>query len=172
MLAALFLRPGQCGQGSALGVLAMRRITKPMLIGSLCLAGASVLGGCQGWRETLARDARCDPVSAEIYFEPDSAELGPEARGLIAATAQRALGCVVRGVDVLGLADATGTPDANLVLSQARATTVAEALSEAGLPEAAFVTQAAGDQNAVTPGGVDRPMRRRVDIRLRLSDPD
>ena len=79
---------------------------------------------------------------------------------------------MVRGVDVLGLADATGTHDANLVLSQARATTVAEALSEAGLPEAAFVTQAAGDQNAVTPGGVDRPMRRRVDIRLRLSDPD
>ena len=149
----------------------MRLTKKTVLAGSLCVAGAMALGGCAGWREGLVRDSRCDPVSAEIYFEPDSAELGPEARGLIAATAQGAAGCVVSGVDVLGLADATGAADANLALSQARAAAVAQALAQAGLPEAAFVTHAAGQLNAVTPDGVDRPMRRRVDIRLRLAAP-
>lgn len=150
----------------------MRLTTKRALTGGLCLAGAIAVSGCQGWPEGLARDSRCDPVSAEIYFEPDSAELGPEALGLITATAERAAGCKIEGVDVLGLADATGTPDANLTLSEARAATVAQALAKAGLPEAAFITQAAGQANAVTAEGVDRPMRRRADIRLRLSNPD
>lgn len=147
----------------------MKPTSRRVATGAFCLVGALALGGCQGWGEKLTRDNRCGPVSAEIYFEPDSAELGPDAHRLISATAQRAEGCVVEGVDVLGLADATGTPDANLTLSQARAATVTAALSQAGLPEAAFVTQAAGQLNAVTPEGVDRPMRRRVDIRLRLS---
>lgn len=150
----------------------MNRATTTAFTAGVCIAGALVLSGCQTWRESLTRDSRCDPVSAEIYFKPDSATLGPEARGLIAATARQAAGCTVEGVDVLGLADATGAPAANLTLSQARAATVAQALTEAGLPEAAFDTKAAGQLNAVRPDGVDRPMRRRVDIRLRLSSPD
>ena len=150
----------------------MRRTTRTVSMGGLCLASVLLLGGCQGWRQSLAQDTRCDPVTAEIYFEPDSAELGPDAQGLIAATAQGAAGCAIEGVDVLGLADATGAPEANLALSQARAAAVAQALAQAGLPEAAFVTQAAGQRGAVTAEGVDRPMRRRVDIRLRLSPPD
>lgn len=150
----------------------MRRTTRNVRIGGLFLASAVLLGGCQGWRGTLAEDTRCDPVTAEIYFEPDSAELGPDAQDLISATAQRAAGCAIEGVDVLGLADATGGPETNLALSQARAVTVAQALAKAGLPEGAFVTQAAGQEGAVTAEGLDRPMRRRVDIRLRLSNPD
>ena len=150
----------------------MKLTTKSAVTASVCMAGILALSGCQTWRESLTRDSRCDLVSAEIYFEPDSADLGPEARGLIAATAQQAAGCTVDRVDVLGLADATGAPEPNLALSQARAATVAQALAEAGLPEAAFDTQAAGQLNAVRPDGVDRPMRRRVDIRLRLSTPD
>jgi len=150
----------------------MKRTKRDLQLGGLCLAGSILLSGCQGWREGLAQDTRCDPVMAEIYFEPDSAELGPDAQDLISATAQGASGCAIDGVDVLGLADATGAAEANLALSQARAAAVAQALAEAGLPEAAFVTQAAGQRGAVTAEGVDRPMRRRVDIRLRLSTPD
>lgn len=133
--------------------------------------GVIVLSGCQSWRGDLAQDDRCRPVSAEIYFESNSAELGPEAQGLIAAAAERAAGCHIDGVEVLGLADATGTPDVNQALSEARAARVAEALALAGLPEGAFVTEAAGQIGAVRPDGVDRPMRRRVEVRLRLSVP-
>ncbi|MDO8901077.1 MAG: OmpA family protein [Phenylobacterium sp.] len=139
--------------------------------GALCVTGVLLLGGCQSWRQGLALDNRCEPVTAEIYFEPDSAELGPEARGLIAETARRSSECVVEAVEVLGLADASGAADANLVLSQARAAAVAEALTAAGLPEAAFDTRAAGQAGAVTTDGVNRPMRRRVEIVLRMANP-
>lgn len=147
----------------------MGRKTGHVLTGGLWLAGLVALSGCQGWREGLTRDERCAPVSAEIYFEPNSAELGPEAQGLIAAAAERAAGCQIDGVDLLGLADATGASDVNLALSEARAAQVAQALTQAGLPEGVLVTQAAGDLDAVRSDGVERPMRRRVDIRFRLS---
>ncbi|MDP3490437.1 MAG: OmpA family protein [Phenylobacterium sp.] len=150
----------------------MRFPTRHVAISGLCLAGVVALGGCQAWRGGWAQDSRCEPVTAEIYFEPNSAELGPEARGLISATAERSDGCKVESVEVLGLADATGAADMNQALSEARATAVTAALAQAGLPAAAFNTQAAGQLNAVTADGVDRPMRRRVEIVLRLARTD
>ena len=149
----------------------MGRTTGHVLTGGLWLVGLVALSGCQGWREGLTRDDRCAPVSAEIYFEPNSAALGPDAQGLIAAAAKRAAGCQIDGVDILGLADATGAADMNQALSEARAARVAEALTSVGLPEGALMTQGAGQLDAVRPDGVDRPMRRRVEIRLKLSVP-
>jgi len=82
----------------------------------------------------------------------------------IALQAGRLAGCEVRRVRVLGLADATGTPEANLTLSQRRARETAEALAAAGLPAPVFDVAAAGDAGAVTADGADQPLRRRAEV--------
>ncbi|MDO8411448.1 MAG: OmpA family protein [Phenylobacterium sp.] len=136
------------------------------------LGALLALGGCQTWLDRpLVEDTSCADVSAEIYFQPDSADLGPDAQRLINAAAEQAQGCTVTRVDVLGLADAPGTASANLTLSQARAEAVTAALAAARLPAAQFHVQAAGDAGAVTQDGLTRPMRRRVEIVLRLGTP-
>lgn len=130
------------------------------------------LGGCQTWlNRPLVDDTSCADVSAEIYFQPDSADLGPDAQQLIHAAADQAKGCAVTRVDVLGLADALGSASANLTLSEARAKAVTAALGAARLPAAQFHVQAAGDAGAVTQDGQAQPMRRRVEIVLRLAAP-
>jgi len=138
----------------------------------VALGALLALGGCQTWlNRPLVEDTSCADVSAEIYFQPDSAALGPDAQQLIQAAADQAQGCAVTRVDVLGLADAPGSSSANLTLSQARAKAVTAALAAARLPAAQFHVQAAGDAGAVTEGGLAQPMRRRVDIVLRLAVP-
>ncbi len=130
------------------------------------------LGGCQTWlNRPMVEDTSCADVSAEIYFQPDSADLGPDAQQLIQAAADQAQGCSVARVDVLGLADAPGSSSGNLALSQARAKAVTAALAAARLPAAQFHVQAAGDAGSVTQDGLAQPMRRRVDIVLRLASP-
>lgn len=136
----------------------------------VALGALLAIGGCQTWlSRPLVDDARCADVSAEIYFQPDSAHLGPDAQQLIQAAADQAQGCTVTRVDVLGLADAPGSSSTNLTLSQARAEAVTAALAAARLPAAQFHIQAAGDAGAVTQDGQAQPMRRRVEIVLRLA---
>ena len=139
------------------------------------IAVAAGLAGCQSWsdmRDRLVDTAACEPVRAEIYFEPDSAVVGADARALIAEAARQAQGCELRYVEVLGLADAAGAPEANLQLSRARAEAVTAALAAARLAVTDVRILAAGDAGAMTPQGQLQPMRRRAEIVLRLEDPD
>ncbi|MDP1988685.1 OmpA family protein, partial [Phenylobacterium sp.] len=93
------------------------------------LGALLALGGCEAWpNRPLVEDVRCADVSAEIYFQADSANLGADAEQLIRAAADQAQGCTVTRVDVLGLADAPGSASANLALSQERAKAVTAAL--------------------------------------------
>lgn len=135
----------------------------------LLLAGG--LGACQAFGPgALVRDDQCQDIGVEIYFEPASATLGPDAQALIDQAATQAKGCRVTTVEVLGLADAPGASGANLDLSKERADAVRAALAAARLPAAQFHVRAAGDAGALTPDGLPRPMRRRVDVTLRLED--
>lgn len=131
------------------------------------------LGACatvQKARDRLVRaPARCVDQTVQIYFEPDSAELTSEGRAVIRAAADGARGCEVTAVEVLGLADAAGAPDANLELSKRRAQSVTAALASAGLPAAEFKLAAAGQAGSVTADGKAAPLRRRADVTLRLS---
>ena len=141
----------------------------------LALAGGLValgLVGCQGLgRPDLIATTECPDIDAEIYFEPDSDQLGPEARALVSQAAQQAAGCRVTAVEVRGLADAPGASEANLALSRRRAEAVKAALSAARLPAAQFHVQALGDADALTADGLANPMRRRVELTLRLAPP-
>ena len=136
---------------------------------------ALAASGCANTKTTRAlieqAPAACEDITIPIYFEADVSALTPEGRRVIASEAQRAKGCTVESVRVLGLADAVGEPAANLELSKKRAASVADALGKAGLPAASYDVAAAGAAGAVTASGEVRPVRRRADITLKLSKP-
>lgn len=128
--------------------------------------------GCASLAPRLAARAPvCGDMRVQIYFEPDSAEVTEEGRAVISAAASQAKTCKVDRVTVLGLADAAGAPQANLELSQRRAAAVTRTLTAQGLPAAQFDETAAGQAGAVTAAGDIRPLRRRVDVVLKLAAP-
>lgn len=134
------------------------------------LAAGLVLSGCGaatafGDRgQLVAEPAVCAPTRFEVYFTENDARLTPAARQVVDLNAERLRGCDIRRVRVLGLADATGTPEANLTLSQRRARTVAAALVGDGWPTPAFELDAAGDAGAVAASGAHEPLRRRTEV--------
>jgi outer membrane protein OmpA-like peptidoglycan-associated protein len=139
------------------------------------LALALGLGGCAGMMggraQLVKADRVCRDVTVPIYFEPNQAEITRDGRRVIGMAAADAKGCEVRGVQVMGLADAAGDPAANLELSKRRAASVADALLRAKLPAAEFDVAAAGQAGAVNKAGDVRPLRRRADVVIKLSKP-
>ncbi len=135
---------------------------------------AGSLAGCSTTdaRARLVRaPPRCADQTVQVYFEPWSAELTREGRLVIDAAATGLRGCRIAEVEVLGLADAPGAPEANLELSRKRAQAVSAALAATGLAPAQIRLSAAGDVGAVTPQGQVAPLRRRVDVILRVAGP-
>lgn len=136
----------------------------------LGLVGAGVLAaaGCAEtpWtRDALvAEPSVCAPQRFDVYFREGEARLTDPALHAIGLTATQLQGCDIRSVRVIGLADATGGPDANLDLSERRAVAVTEALAAAGWPAPAFSLVAAGESGSVTAGGAEEPMRRRTEV--------
>lgn len=146
----------------------MNQVWKLSIVAILAVQAA----GCTTLKPRLAsRPPVCGEMSVKIYFEPDSAEITDEGRAVISAAASQAKTCRVDQVTVLGLADAAGAPQANLELSQRRAAAVTRTLAAQGLPAAEFTATAAGQAGAVTDSGDIRPLRRRVDVVLKLSAP-
>ncbi len=147
------------------------RVMSTMLAGLLA-AGALGLGACgtMGERGLVRSTPTCQDFTVSIYFERDSSALTRPARAIINSAASRVRGCQVNAVEVLGLADAVGDPQANLELSGRRTATVTQALEQRGLRGATFRTGAAGEAGAETRAGEIRPLRRRVDITLRVGN--
>lgn len=142
-------------------------IAGPALLYALALSACATPAADLRAPVVAARPA-CEDKSVQIYFEPDSAEVTAEGKAVIGQAARAAQSCTVVRVDVLGLADASGAPDPNLELSQRRAQSVTAVLANAGLPDAEFHLTALGQAGAVAPDGAARPLRRRVDVVLRL----
>ena len=140
------------------------------MIGALALTG-----GCQSVRGPRAKGpiivapAVCVDFTFPIYFESQSAAVTREAGNLIAAAAQRAKGCAVTGIVVVGLADARGSAGANLALSKRRAEAVTRALHGRGFNNVAFQVAAAGNSGARTVVGEARPLQRRADVQVHLA---
>lgn len=158
-----------------------RRLQRVRRIAGLTVAACAVLAmvaGCQSARKpavargpVIVRPAVCGDFTASIYFESRSAVITPQATRSLAAAASRARGCSVIGVNVLGLADAPGSADANLALSRQRADAVTRALLRAGFTTVAFQVAAKGDAGAQTRTGQERPLRRRADVQFHLAPP-
>jgi peptidoglycan-associated lipoprotein len=150
---------------------ATRRTATVVTVLGLGLAvGLSGCGTLRGARDRIVKASpRCVDQTVQIYFEPESAEVTKEGRAVLAAAAAQAKPCRVTGVDVLGLADSSGTAGANLDLSKRRAQSVTGALVAAGLPAGEFKVAGAGQSGAVTSDGKAAPLRRRADVVLHLA---
>ena len=131
-------------------------------------AAASALAACAGAEKApealVATPNGCAPARFEVYFAEGQAELTQAALQAVGLHATRLQGCDIRRVQVVGLADPTGAPEANLDLSERRALAVAEALTAAGWPTPAFEIAAAGESGAIAPGGAVQPLRRRTEV--------
>lgn len=133
----------------------------------LAVLAVGVLAACAPTpkREALVvGESPCVSGRFDVYFVENQARLTDAAALVLRTAAEKAKACTVTRVRVLGLADATGTPEANLSLSQRRARTVAEALAQAGMPAPAFEVTAAGDAGAVNASGADELLRRRAEV--------
>lgn len=146
---------------------AMRIHTAAVLAGALALAACANLPNFS--KTEPARFEPCGDVTVSIYFAPSSAVISKDAAAVLQGAAQQARGCKVDRVDVLGLADPVGSPDANMKLSEKRAEAVSQTLSRYGVTTASV--SAAGETAATTEGGAVDPLRRRAEVVLRLSKP-
>jgi outer membrane protein OmpA-like peptidoglycan-associated protein len=136
-------------------------------------AAAAALSGCASSSSSrgplVETPPACIDFDISIYFEAGSARLTREAADLLRVAATRSKGCSVSMVDVIGLADTPGDPDANLQLSKQRANAVTRALARQGFRIVSFDVAAAGDAGAQTPLGQSRPLRRRADVRFHVT---
>jgi len=145
----------------------------------LTIIGVAVLGGFAAgcststpWPKSRSQivqtAASCEDFSVQIYFESRSAKLTKEARSVLNGADALATGCKVASVRVVGLADAVGSPDANLAVSKQRAEVVTRTLAKMGYSNVQFDVGAVGDVGATTSEGEARPLRRQADIRFDL----
>ena len=130
----------------------------------LAAAGCSMTTGARDRSELVSEPEICAPQRFEVYFRDGEAGLTDAARHAIGLTATQLQGCEIRKVNVIGLADARGAPNANLDLSERRALAVAEALTAAGWPSPVFSMVVAGESGSVTADGASEPMRRRTEV--------
>lgn len=136
---------------------------------ALVVTGCAAAGRLQD--RLVGRPATCADRTIQIYFEADSATVTREGSEVIRRAAQDARHCRVERIDVTGLADAAGAPQANLDLSRRRAQSVTAALIAQRLPAPEIAVAAVGQEGALTQEGQARPLRRRADITLHLTPP-
>ncbi|HYC75035.1 OmpA family protein [Brevundimonas sp.] len=140
----------------------MKRLGLSLGALALTLAGCAQTPWSRG--DLVAEPQACAPQRFDIYFREGEAGLTDAARHAIGLTATQLQGCDIRKVNVIGLADASGGPDANLDLSERRALAVTEALQAAGWPTPVFSLIVAGESGSVTADGASEPMRRRTEV--------
>lgn len=151
----------------------MTTLTRMALVGAAA-AGLVSTAACGTFgpksRDDLVMAApRCADTSFTVYFNEGSDRLTQPAMQLIRETSRQLRPCTVVTARVVGLADATGTPEANLSLSQRRAVKAAEALRNEGIPAPSFEIDAGGDAGATTAEGEDNPLRRRATVFLTVA---
>jgi outer membrane protein OmpA-like peptidoglycan-associated protein len=133
------------------------------------LSACAQTGGFMERHWHTAQPARaCADSSFVVYFDEGSDQLSQPARQLIRETTKVYRACNVIKVRVVGLADATGAPEANLSLSQKRARRVAAELVREHLPSPSFDVVAGGDAGAMRSDGREDPMRRRAEVFLTI----
>ncbi len=129
------------------------------------LSGLAVAGCATPSR--VARTNLCEDLKVSIYFDDGSARITRDARQVLVEAAEMRATCALGVVDVVGLADAVGDPQANLALSTQRAKAVTQALGGLGFGNVRI--EAAGASGAATAGGELRPLRRRADLVFKSS---
>jgi outer membrane protein OmpA-like peptidoglycan-associated protein len=110
--------------------------------------------------------AACAERDFNIYFEEGASELTDDARRIIDLEARTIRGCYIENVRIIGLSDQDeGNAESTRALSVRRAEVLAEYLAtRASWPRSRFQLLATGERGAVTPEGLDVPVRNRARI--------
>jgi outer membrane protein OmpA-like peptidoglycan-associated protein len=145
---------------------AMRKLATAFSI----LGVAAAAGACSHLPRTRAdlvqSSSPCADTHFSVYFNNGSNRLTRQAAQLVAETGRALKACSITSARVVGLADAAGTAEANLSLSQRRALAVAGALRREGLPAPTFEIDAGGETGALLADGREDPVRRRAEVYL------
>lgn len=114
-----------------------------------------------------ARAAASLRRSYVVFFALDSAELGPEARQIVAEASDRARQDGTAVIELAGHADRSGDAAYNQALSEKRARNTADEIRSHGV-ETAIDIEALGETQPLVPtaDGVHEPRNRRVEIVL------
>jgi outer membrane protein OmpA-like peptidoglycan-associated protein len=133
-------------------------------------AALLVVGACTSTKraESGAAASPCRDTTVTLYFATDSDVIPDEGGEIIKATAKQLNRCKVHEIELLGLADPTGAPQTNLDLSKRRADHVLDAFVHAGLGVPRYTLTAAGANGAVNSTGAVEPIRRRVDVTVKM----
>ena len=108
------------------------------------------------------------PQAYTVYFDTGQSVLSPEATATVAqATAAFKQGGTAVGVR--GHTDTVGNPELNLQLSRQRADSVKDALQRNGVPAAAILTGAVGEQNLPVPTADNVPERRNRSVDMAIA---
>jgi outer membrane protein OmpA-like peptidoglycan-associated protein len=147
---------GNCHSGGAMMTPGAKRVL-------LAISISAAVAGCATQHRLVASSSPCRSTTVTLYFESGSETLTSEGLEIVSLTAHRLAGCKVRELQLVGLADPTGSPQINLTLSQHRADNVLSAFVHSGLPVPKYTLVAAGQKGAVTASGAVEPVRRQVD---------
>ncbi len=103
-----------------------------------------------------------------LFFATSSTRLTDEDQAIVREVAAAVQTGDVRGVRIAGYSDRAGNPQSNLRLSQQRARSVFDALSDAGVPREIMSAEAFGEVDPLIPtaDGVAEARNRRVEIYL------
>jgi outer membrane protein OmpA-like peptidoglycan-associated protein len=111
---------------------------------------------------------QCTDIDFPVYFEAKSAALTKPARRVIADAGRGAKGCTVASVSVVGLSGGRSSSERLLDISSKRASTVAKALTDAGLPAPKFDVSAVA--NGQAPADASRePLQRRAEVIIQFA---
>jgi len=110
-------------------------------------------------------------LQGDVLFRTGSAEIAPEMAQGIQVLAEAVAKSPVLKVRVDGYADARGTVDANLELSEARANAVRDLFLAAGVSDEALEINAYGKSQSVAEDPDGLALERRVRLTLRTEDP-
>lgn len=140
--------------------------TALLLGASLLVLAAPIAQAQTSGAQTVATPAAEGGGRYLVTFALDAATLTPQDRQVIAQAADDYRAGGAPQITVTGYTDTSGSAEYNLVLSQQRAETVADALVEQGVPATDIVTIGRGEEDLLVPtaDGVVEPRNRRVEI--------
>lgn len=109
---------------------------------------------------------QCVGTSFDIYFSAGETEINEAAQAVIEKIATAYQPCEVNSLLVEGHSDATGTEASNLVVSEKRALSVVEALTNLGISPDRVRIAPKGEADAITSDGLIEPQNRKTTVRI------
>ncbi|MEP0191668.1 MAG: OmpA family protein [Erythrobacter sp.] len=133
-------------------------------------AGAATSGASAEEVASCQDDVNTFMTDKKINFAINSADLAPDAVTVVDGLAEKLSGCAGMAIGVGGHTDATGSAETNKTLSQARAQSVAAALSERGVASEQITATGYGSSQPLIEGDGANAANRRIEFTLGTGD--